>query len=292
VRMRGRDRARVRCLAAWWRAGRPSGWRGDCSGRARTVSHRCRRRPDHGAVRDHGLRQAGGHPRARSIERRQSRHAAISRRDPGDRRRPMPADRRPAAGLDRSGWQHLEPSAGRSSASRVASARGDGGHGRRCDFDRPMDVTGKPGSDVAADEGAGHGTRWLGTASRPVAARRSGCSRCDFGGAVSGCSERPCSDVAGSSAPVLLARSTVCRSAPNAAIREAAMDAVWTDKRFRLGPDTDALIGVANRQDGCHLSGAGLDEAAALWAQAILAVGAAPSGQAASGSAPAVKSTR
>ena len=97
---------------------------------------------------------------------------------------------------------------------------------------------------------------------------------------------------AGSTAPVLLARSTVCRSAPNAAIRDAAMDAVRADRRFWLGPDTDALTGTAARQDGCHLSGAGLDEAAALWAQAILAAGAVPLGPASSGAAPAMKSAR
>jgi Carbohydrate esterase, sialic acid-specific acetylesterase len=74
---------------------------------------------------------------------------------------------------------------------------------------------------------------------------------------------------AGSAAPILLARSTVCRSAPSAAIRRAVQEQVEADGRFRLGPDTDALVGPGERIDGCHLSGAGLRQAARLWKDVI-----------------------
>jgi Carbohydrate esterase, sialic acid-specific acetylesterase len=74
----------------------------------------------------------------------------------------------------------------------------------------------------------------------------------------------------GSRVPILLARSTLCRSKPDEAIRKAAANMVAVDARFRLGPDTDALQGGEYRIDGCHLSLAGLDEAAMAWAKAVL----------------------
>lgn len=73
---------------------------------------------------------------------------------------------------------------------------------------------------------------------------------------------------AGVDAPILLARSTVCRSAPNAAIRSAIDGLIAKDGRFRSGPDTDQLSGEEYR-DGCHLTVAGLDGVAGLWAEAI-----------------------
>jgi hypothetical protein len=81
----------------------------------------------------------------------------------------------------------------------------------------------------------------------------------------------------GSGAPIVLARSTVCRSGPHQAIRRAAFETVANDKRFRLGPDTDALRGERFRGDGCHLSGAGLDEAAEMWARSIVEMTSAAS---------------
>ncbi|MDO8285232.1 MAG: sialate O-acetylesterase [Rhodoferax sp.] len=71
---------------------------------------------------------------------------------------------------------------------------------------------------------------------------------------------------AGSQAPVFLARSTVCRSEPNAPVRAAIEAKALGNGRFRIGPDTDTLVGDDLRRDGCHFSGQGLDRAAQLWA--------------------------
>ena len=74
---------------------------------------------------------------------------------------------------------------------------------------------------------------------------------------------------AGSNAPIVMARSTVCRSSPYAAVRYAIEAKAASNPRFRLGPDTDTLLGADLRQDGCHLSAQGLDRAAELWASTI-----------------------
>lgn len=74
---------------------------------------------------------------------------------------------------------------------------------------------------------------------------------------------------AGTPAPILLARSTVCRSRPDSRIRSAVESRVQRHGRFLLGPDTDTLVGTDLRHDGCHFSAAGLERAAALWAQSI-----------------------
>lgn len=76
-------------------------------------------------------------------------------------------------------------------------------------------------------------------------------------------------DGAGSGAPVLLARSTVCRSPPNEAIRHAVLALAAADARWRLGPDTDTLLTPENRLDGCHFSVNGLRRAAVLWKDVI-----------------------
>lgn len=67
-------------------------------------------------------------------------------------------------------------------------------------------------------------------------------------------------------APLLLAKSTLCRSAPNEALREAIDEAIrgWP-ARFRAGANTDALTGTVLRRDGCHFSQQGLQQAARLW---------------------------
>lgn len=67
-------------------------------------------------------------------------------------------------------------------------------------------------------------------------------------------------------APVMLAMSTVCRSAPHLALREATQDLPRQDRRFAAGPDTDTM---ASRRDGCHFDLAGRQQAAAAWATAI-----------------------
>lgn len=74
---------------------------------------------------------------------------------------------------------------------------------------------------------------------------------------------------AGATAPIILARSTVCRSAPNTLIRSAIESIATSDRRFRLGPDTDTLSSGTFR-NGCHLTSDGLDSAAKLWAAAII----------------------
>lgn len=77
---------------------------------------------------------------------------------------------------------------------------------------------------------------------------------------------------AGSSAPILLARSTVCRSVPNGSIRSAVQSRAKDNPRFQLGPDTDTLLGNTLRSDGCHFSESGLDRAAQLWQESITSV--------------------
>jgi Carbohydrate esterase, sialic acid-specific acetylesterase len=76
---------------------------------------------------------------------------------------------------------------------------------------------------------------------------------------------------AGSDAPILLARSTICRGPASPAVRTAIESAANADRRFRLGPDIDVLQGPGFRFDGCHLSDAGLSAAASLWAEQIVA---------------------
>jgi hypothetical protein len=70
--------------------------------------------------------------------------------------------------------------------------------------------------------------------------------------------------------PILLARSTVCRSEPHLGVRDAVHDAIEHDaRRFRPGPDTDLLVGELMRYDGCHFTAIGSAQAAALWAEAL-----------------------
>lgn len=78
---------------------------------------------------------------------------------------------------------------------------------------------------------------------------------------------------AGSSSPILLALSTVCRTAPATALRDAMRDLPRQDRRFGVGPDTDQL-GVTMRRDGCHWSQAGRQQVAQLWAEALAGGGA------------------
>lgn len=75
---------------------------------------------------------------------------------------------------------------------------------------------------------------------------------------------------AGVSTPILLARSTICQTNPNAAIRSAIEGRVSSDLGFRLGPDTDTLAGDTFRNE-CHLTASGLDSAARMWAATISA---------------------
>lgn len=74
---------------------------------------------------------------------------------------------------------------------------------------------------------------------------------------------------AGTNAPILLAQSTVCRTPPNVDIRSAVERKIAQGGRWQEGPDTDTLIGPQFRRDGCHLSAAGLDAAAKMWATDI-----------------------
>ena len=78
-------------------------------------------------------------------------------------------------------------------------------------------------------------------------------------------------DESGSDIPVLLARSTTCRSSPGMAVRRAidAKTAGAETRRFRTGPDTDSLQGQEFRYDGCHFNSAGQDRVARMWAERI-----------------------
>jgi lysophospholipase L1-like esterase len=76
-------------------------------------------------------------------------------------------------------------------------------------------------------------------------------------------------DSAGSKAPVLLARSTMCRSPADAGLHAAIDQTVEEVPGFRMGPDTDALASPDDRVDGCHFSVAGQLRAARLWADRI-----------------------
>lgn len=78
-------------------------------------------------------------------------------------------------------------------------------------------------------------------------------------------------DAAGTQAPLLLARSSRCRSAPDPAIGKALEQAWASSPRFLPGPDTDGLLDDTARSDGCHLNAAGLQRAAQAWADAIAA---------------------
>jgi hypothetical protein len=73
----------------------------------------------------------------------------------------------------------------------------------------------------------------------------------------------------GVTAPVLLARSTRCRSAPSQMIRAAIEAKLAQGGRWLAGPDTDTLSAPIFRHDGCHFSAAGLDAAAELWVKAL-----------------------
>ena len=74
----------------------------------------------------------------------------------------------------------------------------------------------------------------------------------------------------GVSVPIFAALSTRCRNTGGLPIRQAIAESVRADRTLRLGPDTDALSGLY-RHDDCHFSEAGLEAAADLWAQSIIA---------------------
>lgn len=73
----------------------------------------------------------------------------------------------------------------------------------------------------------------------------------------------------GVSAPVVVARSTRCRSGAGAEpVRLALANVVQRNTGVVFGPDTDALGGSLREHD-CHFSRAGLQAAAAMWAQSL-----------------------
>lgn len=80
----------------------------------------------------------------------------------------------------------------------------------------------------------------------------------------------------GVAAPIVVAYSTVCRSKPDAAIRQAIDAEMAADTRFRRGPDLDTLLGHVMRHDGCHFSAVGLERAAELWRAAVVAAAPSP----------------
>jgi lysophospholipase L1-like esterase len=78
----------------------------------------------------------------------------------------------------------------------------------------------------------------------------------------------------GVAAPVVLAKSTVCRSKPSPPIRQAIDELVAAGAGFEMGPDTDGLVDRPDsnelRHDGCHFSALGQQRAAELWATRLL----------------------
>lgn len=77
-------------------------------------------------------------------------------------------------------------------------------------------------------------------------------------------------EYSGSRAPIMLARSTVCRSTPHQPLRAVVGKLAAKPGRFVPGPDTDQVVDQGSRFDGCHFSNAGRHAAAQLWAQAIV----------------------
>lgn len=76
-------------------------------------------------------------------------------------------------------------------------------------------------------------------------------------------------DEAGANAPVLLARSTICRTEPSEEIHRAIETQISANRRWHGGPDTDTLTGDELRNGGCHFTALGLDRAARMWATAL-----------------------
>ena len=70
-------------------------------------------------------------------------------------------------------------------------------------------------------------------------------------------------------APLLLAKSTLCR-APASPLLHAVIDQLQQEPGFAKGADTDRLTGPALRSDGCHFTALGMDLAADLWVEALL----------------------
>ena len=72
----------------------------------------------------------------------------------------------------------------------------------------------------------------------------------------------------GASAPLVMARSTRCRSSGGQAIRSAQDTLVARHADMRIGPDTDVLDGD-HRVNDCHFTRQGLDAAAQAWARGL-----------------------
>lgn len=76
----------------------------------------------------------------------------------------------------------------------------------------------------------------------------------------------------GVAAPVLLAKSTVCGAGDASGVRAAINGLVQRHSDLLEGPDTDRLQG-GHRPTGCHYSRTGVEEAAAMWAEALVRSG-------------------
>jgi Carbohydrate esterase, sialic acid-specific acetylesterase len=74
----------------------------------------------------------------------------------------------------------------------------------------------------------------------------------------------------GVDAPIYVAQSTICRGERSELIRNAQRAVVRPDDGVFSGPDLD-LIGVDRRWDGCHFSVSGMESAADLWLEAVMA---------------------
>lgn len=74
----------------------------------------------------------------------------------------------------------------------------------------------------------------------------------------------------GVDAPILVARSTLCRDGNGEQVRHAVDLLIGRHADVLPGPDTDTLVGL-DRLRGCHLSRWGGRAAARLWAESIVA---------------------
>ena len=76
-------------------------------------------------------------------------------------------------------------------------------------------------------------------------------------------------DATGISAPLIVARSTICgQQPPYEPLRRAIVAAAAADARIIVGPDTDSL-GTRFRYDSCHFNKLGRHAAAELWQEAL-----------------------
>ncbi len=79
----------------------------------------------------------------------------------------------------------------------------------------------------------------------------------------------------GVDAPIYVSTTTRCGSLnPNEHVRQAQIKLIDAGSGILAGPDTDVLVGVDRKRDGCHFSDVGLGKFADLWLEKLGSVGA------------------